>query len=57
MDLTGFAIQVVVFAGLVLAINYYVLLRKKPNRWKLSLITTAITMLIYTIIVYFLKQV
>jgi len=57
MDFTGFAIQVAVFTGVVLAINYYVLLRKKPNRWKLSLITTALTMVIYTIIVYFLKQV
>lgn len=57
MDFTGFAIQVAVFSVLVFAINYYVLLRKKPNRWKLSLVTTALTMVIYTIIVYFLKQI
>lgn len=57
MDLVGFAIQVAVFAVLVLAMNYYVLLRNRPNRWQRSLITTAITMLVYTVVVYYLKQV
>lgn len=57
MDLTGFAIQVAVFTALVLAMNYYVILRKRPNRWKRSLISTALTMLVYIVIIYFLKRV
>lgn len=56
MDVTGFVIQVAVFSALVLVINYFVVLRKKPNRWKRSLITTAVTMVVYIVIVYFLKQ-
>lgn len=57
MDLVGFAIQVAVFTAIVLAMNYYVLLRKRPNRWKRSLVTTVVTMLVYTVVVYNLKQV
>jgi len=53
MDMTGFAIQVGIFAVFMMAFSYFITRRKAPNRLQSSLFFSVISTVIYAIIIYF----